>query len=384
MLLALLIFVLAFASSAMSEAHADVVVRDPKDRMAPLDIVKARIRSIDERVSVARVTFRHAITRRDFGFPNFFALVINRDGDRKPEHLLYVIPYKRQLKVLSHNVEEDSDFCCSGGVRMLNRRTLRIRFGKYIDYIPEPKGLRLGFLAGVKNDGRCSSGCIDVLPRRGWIIHDWTPPNVTVKAPSFALADARSEAAVSYQVSDAGRSGIGRHALMRRPLGTSEWSVVTAGSSSGEFHARLKVPPGQTIELRAVAVDGQGNRTVSDIERVLAPYDESSGTVSGLWEQRSVTGTYRGTDAVSTSPVDEFTFSGYGDRYCILYTQGAEYGRAVFVTEAGEHPFDMAGESQHLKQKCLTFYEPQDRDIRLRVEEGTINIDGFFIKEIPE
>jgi hypothetical protein len=384
----MLVFLLALAAlqvdaSEGDPALADTSATDARDQVGPLDVLKIKIQNVpySSRVN-ADITFRRPNTWRDFRAPNYLAVITDVEGDGKPEYVHFVIAWRKHLVGESYEWgDRDSRYCCSGIVRRLGPRRLRLKLDSYKGtFIPAPHSQKLAFVSYFQGRKRCSDGCFESVPERGWIMNDWSDPRAHLQAPWLALEGGRPQATVHYKPKDVGLAGIAKYSLLVRPFGSRRWKVADEGERGGKFKKLFRLKPGGRISLQLRAVDQQGNRSRSHIQSIRAPQNETAGEFVGLWRQRKRRGAYAGTDRVSGSPADEFTFSGLANTFCLYFTKGPEFGKATMDDGTGEHEVDMySPEKKPYSRYCLLRYEPENRTVTVKVKEGTINVDGILL-----
>ena len=100
----------------------------------------------------------------------------------------------------------------------------------------------------------------DRAPNRGLILHDITAPKIVFRRQPIP-ADVNYD--VTFSVSDKGGSGLKSWRLQQRDLGTTTWATIKSGSAGGSKTVPIAAAEDDDDQYRVVAVDGQGNRRVS-------------------------------------------------------------------------------------------------------------------------
>jgi hypothetical protein len=121
------------------------------------------------------------------------------------------------------------------------------------------------------------SPCIDAIPNRFPLIrHDFTRPFFSWGSVPLYTSDA--SAALSFPVpftvmDDIYGSGVKSWTLQRKVVGASAWATVQKGTA---HHPTVQIAglEGTSYDLRVVAVDRQGNKRTSSLQRVNVPFDD--------------------------------------------------------------------------------------------------------------
>ena len=379
--------VLLAAPFAAPAAHADGSYRDGRDK-GPLDIRSVKLEKVDDWYLAAEVTFGSPIHLKDFRGQNFLVLDIDRTGDGKSDHLLYVAPYSNRFGIYSYNVRDRQTYCCDRGVRKIGSSTLRIRFPQFNNYV-HAHGGQLFRVGSYYEGASCPEGCFDVAPNRGWVINDFTPPSIKrFDLPIGAYTGGQPQAPLNYRIADKGLSGIGRHRILVRTSDSDEWQSVATRTGEGSMSYLVNFQPGQTASVKMVVADRAGNVSRSVVRNTTAPIDDATPevvTFTGLWESRATDHSYLGTEHVSRSPLDEVQYTASATHYCFLYSVGPDYGKALFDVNGVSFEVQMnADVSASLKRMCVNFSKLKERTLTVSELQGEINVDGFWADEIYE
>jgi len=187
----------------------------------------------------------------------------------------------------------------------------------------------------------------DRAPNRGLILHDIRAPRISfpkVPIPATLTYD------VAFTVSDSGGSGLRSWRLQQRDFGTSTWTTIQSGTSTGSKSVPVSAAEGDDDQYRIIAVDRHRNRTISRVRTVSLPVDDVSAditymtNVGGAWTAQSgLTGPFLGTLHTTSTNLDNFTYTFEG-RYIAIV------GPANCVQ--GELDIDGAGSSEILTSPC--------------------------------
>jgi hypothetical protein len=124
----------------------------------------------------------------------------------------------------------------------------------------------------------CRNVCPDFVPNTlPDLLHDLTPPDVDVATTPLRVWEESMSPAFGFPftVSDE-HSGIGFWTIQQRPVGSTGWTDVVSGSGEGSKEPTIEGTAGTRVDYRVVALDKQGNRTVSAIRRVYVPTDAAA------------------------------------------------------------------------------------------------------------
>lgn len=188
----------------------------------------------------------------------------------------------------------------------------------------------------------------DRAPNRGLILHDIRAPRISfpkVPIPPNLTYD------VAFSVSDSGGSGLRSWRLQRRDFGTSTWTTIHSGTSTGSKSVPVSAAEGDDDQYRIIAVDRHGNRTISRVRTVSLPVDDVSAdityNVGGAWTAQSgLTGPFLGTLHTTSTDLDNFTYTFEGRYIAIVGPADCVQGELVIDGGAGEFPTSPCGGGQ--------------------------------------
>ncbi|MFN2588187.1 MAG: hypothetical protein ABR613_08720 [Actinomycetota bacterium] len=325
------------------------------------------------------ITFDRPLRASQMGPKDFVILDVDSDGRGKSEEWTYLVSVRGRFRRFAYNPHSDS-------VSEIHRSSFSF---------PTPRSVRLevtnyspghsqAFAVGsfTKTAPGCGGGCWDVVPNRGRLIHDWTPPQIkAVTEPSPWTFEPYVR--FTWEALDYGLSGFKRSALLTSEPGSGRWKVVQVRTSPGRYRLRIPVEQGAHVMLRPVAQDGARNKTLGPVRRTRVPYDQGNrdapGTFTGAWTEEE-TDAYGGTIHRSTAPMDSFSFLATASVYCFHGWWGPDPVRATF--EAGGETieidtFPTGGQSDGYP-KCITLPAVEERVATLTVQAGRLSLDWYW------
>ena len=253
-------------------------------------------------------------------------------------------------------------------------------------FSPDGGGYRFRLASYSESGPECSGGCWDFVPNRGWLIHDWTEPVIRrFLVPDIVLPQPEQTLIpLSWRLSDRGRSGQPVWTLWKRIMGDDNWMKVRSGVSATFNEMQLAAAEGDAFELKLTARDGVGNRARWKLRDTRVPVDDAAArydaTFSGLWEERPTEGAAFGSVHSSRTPLDTFSFSGSGTRFCISYLVADDFGIGRLILDTGEeHGFSQSTESDP-GYACVESEGSAPRTATVSIDYGIVNIDGFWIE----
>lgn len=330
------------------------------------------------------VSFENPISPATFGRRDFFVVQLEGVGRPTVDYSYYFGAFDGRW--VTYGYDERERQVVHGGYyfRMPSSRQVRIWLGGEPWYYPETGGHRFR-VASNSRSGACAGGCWDVLPRRGWLVHDYTPPDVLRwQLPPWVLTtDAEPEIPISWRVRDIGLSKLRDVTLWKRSSAGGEWEQVESRSSGGRVDRRLPAEQGAHVWFRLTARDHSGNETRTHALETRVPFDDTSSEHAaayfGLWEEESHVDTYLNTLHVSSTSVDTFSFTAEARHYCIVYRRGPDYGDATLEMDGEEHTLYMNFPVTSIQPHCLDAGSRALREIVVRPRDGgVINVDGFW------
>ena len=179
----------------------------------------------------------------------------------------------------------------------------------------------------------------DSAPNRGLILHDIRAPRISfpkVPLPATLTYD------VAFSVSDSGGSGLRRWRLQQRDFGTSTWTTIQSGTSTGSKSVPISAAEGDDDQYRIVAVDRHGNRRISRVRTVSLPVDDVSAdityltNVGGAWTAQSgLPDAFLGTLHTTSTNLDNFTYTFEGRYIAIVGPADCVQGTLVIDGTGG-------------------------------------------------
>ncbi len=237
------------------------------------------------------------------------------------------------------------------------------------------------FAVGARSQTGCSPRCWDVVPNRGYLIHDWTDPVVPkLPAPEWSLD---GQVSVEWRGSDAGFSRLRRTTLMTGPAGSGKWRPVASRSGTLKHTARVVAPAGGHMMFQVLAEDWARNSGRSSVVATRIPYDQTNpaggGAFSGAWLESEDESRYGGSVHTSSAPLDSFTFSGAGNSFCVFFDWDTPAGSASYTVDGATRPLQHdPGSVETGLPECLDFTTVEERTATLTVDAGRLNLDGYW------
>lgn len=363
---------------------------DPGDGRGALAIRKIEIGHIKswEHASTVTVVFERPVYPAELKRRDFIVLDLSGANDGKSDVWLYFWGGDKQWYTHSYNPRTKSVGYGGFWIRRQSPRSFKIVLPYVDSYFDRDRGGYRFRLATVSRTGAgCASGCFDAVPNRSWLIHDWTRPWVERwRVPEFSMTPGEEPAVpVALRVTDSGFSGLAGWKVSKRVAGTDAWTQVLEGRSTLPQERLVPAQQGEKLQLRLEAGDGAGNEIKPRVRATVVPYDDANAdagaTFLGLWEVQEREGAYLGDLHVSTSPLDSFRYTATARRYCVSYLVMEDGGHASF--EVGNEQFGglsmdhTYGGGAH-GTECMEFDTEETRTVIVEVEEGVINIDGYW------
>ena len=370
---------------AVGDAYADSrAISDGNDRPGPLDI-----RSASHGHNGARVV--HTVsTFGTWGLglvgpntSNLLAVEISTDSDPALERVALVFTANGRLVARVIRLPAGT-VVGSASASKPNRRTVRVSIPRSL--LGNPTGYRWRAHSQYRAAGACSSFCIDKAPNAGRILHDITAP--TIGMTSFPAVAPDTEYDVSFRISELGGAGFRLWQLQQRPFGTSPWTTVASGTTTGlKSHHHISAEDNDD-QFQVVAVDRQGNRRVSPVRLVSVPIDDTSASL-----------VYTGTWVQGTGDALDFrdTLSTSADVCCILHTVAITFtGRYVaWVAPGSTEDMTVSVSTEGIPSAPVfldeftgrrnivwqhTFATVGTRTFTIQAVEGPVPIDGIITR----
>lgn len=341
-----------------------------------------------ERASYVTVVFERPVYPAELGRRDFFVLDLSGSDDGKSDVWFYFWGGDRTWYPHSYDPRTKSVGYGGFWIRRQSPRSFRIVLPYVHTYFRRDHGGYRFRLASFSRTGAgCASGCWDSVPNRSWLIHDWTRPWVhRWTVPEFSLTPGdEPQVPVAFRVTDSGFSGLAGWRVSKRLAGAEAWETVHEGRSTLPVQRLVPAQQGEKVQLRLEAADRVGNSVRSRIARTVVPYDDANeergATFLGLWEEQEREGAYLGDLHVSSSPLDSFRYTAEARTYCVSYLVMEDGGYASFEVENAHYSgLDMShtySGGTH-GTECARFDTKEQRTVIVEVEEGTINVDGYW------
>lgn len=311
-----------------------------------------------------------AMGRRDF------VVDVEMDGRGKSEKWIYFVAVRGQLRTFTYYPKSKStvvdNIGFSSGPRYIMLPTMdsweHAQYGGH------------AFAVGSYSESApgCAKGCWDVAPNRGYLVHDYTAPEITAfSAPQAYWYE--PEVPVGWRVKDRGLSGIREIFLRTSEAGTGEWRRVTTRREAGRHEASLPAVEGSHMMFQVVAQDRARNVAASDFRLTRIPFDQVSetgpGAFEGLWIEEPDDTAHGGTVHTSTLPMDSFSFSDDANEFCVIARWAGDAGSATLA--AGEDSADI-GPGAMLEPYCVETDTIEQQTATLTVQTGRLSVDAYW------
>ena len=369
---------------AVGNAYADTrVIADRNDRPGPLDIRSASHAHDGARVVHTISTFsrwRLGVIGRTTS--NLFAVEISTDGDPALERVVLVFSANGRPVAQVFRLPTGT-LVGSASVSRPNGRTVRISIPR--SRLGNPSGYRWNAHSQYKAAGACSGFCSDRAPNSSRVLHDITAPRITFPAPPVPGS---TEYDVTFTISDAGGSSLSSWRLEHRAFGETAWSTVESGTTIGSKSHHHVAAEDADDEYRVVALDRQGNTSVSPIRLVSVPIDDTNPSLiySGTWTHgpgdpldfRETLSTSM--DVCCTLSTVAITFTG---RYVAWVAPGATEDDYATVSTEGIPSAPVFLDLFNGRRNIVfehTFATVGTRTLTIQAITGAIPIDGIIVR----
>lgn len=358
---------------------------DRGDARGPLAIRKIEIGHAGLTTTLT-VSFERPVYPGRLSDRDFFVLDIDGREGPKSDLWLFFVGGREKWRVV------DVKAMSLSRIKRLSPRTFKIWVHPHSSWhSPFKGGYRFRLASYSETGSTCARGCWDFVPNASWLIHDWTKPDLKrLWSPQVWMNHGElTPFPVQWRVTDRGYSGLWRRTLWGRTQVGADWTEISSGRSTDLLSETIQGEQGQVFDLRVTAQDGAGNKMTSPSQRTVIPYDDSNpangATFFGLWEEREHPTAYLEGIHVSRTELDRFYFNGTGTKYCIAFRTGEEFGRATFQVDNQFGGVDMSRivYPSSANYSCMSFRDVMERTAEVRVAEGTINIDGFWVETQP-
>jgi hypothetical protein len=383
--------VLLMGALVASPASADSWKwRDKAGGKGPLSIAAVRAGHGSSGPNLT-ITFDRRPEPAAMGAKDFVVVDVEADLGDKSERWIYLVGVRGRLRTFSYYPKSDSVVVDEMAFERSGRRSV-VLFPLYDHEATYYGGHAFAVGSYSETGSGCGRGCWDVVPERGYLIHDYTGPdivwfNTPNPDPEFPFWY-RSKMPVSWRVEDRGSSGIRRVMLMTSDVGTGEWRRAATERPDGfhrvTFH-KIAVPAveGSHVMFRLVAEDGARNVTTSPVSTTRIPYDQANesgpGTFMGLWSEEDYRGAQGGTVHTSNVPIDSLSIPGEGDTYCVILRWVTASGSATL--EAGDSSTEITQPSHvgdYLWPYCVQAERVAEQTATLRIQSGRVSVDGYW------
>ena len=320
-LLTLIVLAAAIVLPGAAEAK-DIYKTDGNDTPGALDLASVRLSPIKngDRFQVRTISpFTAAQLDGDDGW---IVVDFDTNADRKANYSVFVYYYKGKLYAIQ---AKGSDFVRRLSVRRADPRTvsfdiLHRNLGSVTSY---------DFAAfSVWRAAPCSQSkvCVDGIPNRYPLLrHDFTAPTVKWRnVPTISTEESdTSTFPVSFTVKDDRfGSGIKYWRLQSRTDAAPDWVTVKQARSATNT-VQVDGAEGAVMQVRILALDRAGHRTVSAIRSTQVPFDDRNAALSySASTQLARAGAYQGTisqiaNAATVTLTHDFASSG-AQGICVL------------------------------------------------------------------
>jgi hypothetical protein len=241
---------------------------DGNDSPGKLDLRSAAVSHTPTGV-VHRISTYNVWTPRSLGNDSFFVIQIDKNNDRIYERCAFIF-YTNRLRGLLSNC--GARFIRYLPVAKLSGTAARVTIPK-----SETGGVYWWGAASLWDGPRpCARGCVDFAPNNfPDILHDLIRPIVTMtQDPSRVWENSTSpNFTFPFSVSDA-HVGIQSWTVQSRPVGSSSWTTVAAGTGAGPKSPDIVGLERTRMDYRVIAKDKHGNQTIGPSRRVYIPRDD--------------------------------------------------------------------------------------------------------------
>jgi hypothetical protein len=322
------------------------------------------------------VKFDGRLNPKAMGRKDFIVVDVEMDGRGKSEEWIYFVAVRGQLRTFTYYPKSKStvidNIGFSFGPRSIMLPTLD-------SWEHEQYGGH-AFAVGAYSESSpgCSRGCWDVAPNRGYLVHDYTAPEITAfSAPREYWYE--PEVPVGWRVKDRGLSRIREIFLRTSEAGTGKWSRAATRRAVGRHEVSLPAVEGSHMMFQVVAQDRARNTTASDFRLTRIPFDQASdtgpGTFQGLWVEEPDDTAHGGTVHTSTLPMDSFSFSDDANEFCVIARWAGDPGAATL--EAGEESVEVAP-STALEPTCVQTDRIEEQTATVTVQSGRLSVDAYW------
>lgn len=322
------------------------------------------------------VKFDGRLNPRGMGRKDFVVVDVEMDGRGKSEEWIYFVAVRGQLRTFTYYPKSKSTVVDNIGFSFGPRSIML----PTMDSWEHDQYGGHAFAVGSYSESApgCARGCWDVTPNRGYLVHDYTAPEIT----SFSAPQAywyEPEVPVGWRVKDRGLSRIREIFLRTSEAGTGKWRRVTTRRAVGRHEVSLPAVEGSHMMFQVVAEDRARNVTASGFRLTRIPFDQATeagpGAFQGLWVEEPDDTVHGGTVHTSTLPMDSFSFADDANEFCVIARWAGDPGTATL--EAGEASTEI-GSGVALEPYCVQTDRIEEQTATLTVQTGRLSVDAYW------
>ncbi|HEV2754547.1 MAG TPA: hypothetical protein VG318_02065 [Actinomycetota bacterium] len=350
--------------------------RDRGGGRGPLSIQSVNAGHGRYRQPMLTITFDRALDPAAMGRRDFVVVDLELNGRGKTDLLVYFASVRGRLRTFSYEPRWKT---WGGGVPFSRPTPRTLRLGLPANY--EVGGAAFA-VASYSEAAGCGEACWDVVPNRGYLVHDYTAPEFSAMvAPAEFWFE--PEVPVWWRARDRGLSGLRDTTLMVSDAGSGKWRRVATRRAPGRSRVVVPGVEGKHMMFQTIARDRAGNVTKSPFVLTRVPYDQANpegpGTLVGAWLEEERPDAQGGTVHVSTAPGDSLSFPGKGNLFCVILQWVGGPMEATFeVGETSHRLTQSAGDNQYRLPYCITTPEPGETTAKLTVIAGRLGVDGYW------
>lgn len=331
-----------------ASSSADTITRnDPNDTKGELDIAAVRLVHRPSDVHEFRITTYQAFTNEDVGNEANFAISIDvndrnpTDSRWKPEFWVYFWATRTGFKGVVW--EPATDRVSRVSAARVSPRSARVLVP--IGRIGSPDSYRFAAWSYTEQSPcTAKDPCVDAVPNRlPLLLHDYTPPPVTLRAPAISTNESMTlEFPVTFEISDDRYgSGVRQWTLQTKTSTAGTWTIVTTGGSAGSFDRQVPGIQGAMMQTRVVVEDRSGNTSTSAVRQTVVPFDDTDPSAGltiaygpGWAATTGDAARFLGTTHTATAATDaSFTVDFTGTKACLQFER---VGGAATATLDGD------------------------------------------------
>lgn len=381
-LTAALILSCSIALGLVPAAVADSFTwRDPGGR-GPLAISSVKIGHWpDSGMPRVTITFERPLKASLMGPRDFIVLDYEGTGKAPSEGWIYVVNRRGRLFSFEHNPSTGETYGSIGFSRP-NPRSLDLVPWNY-----NAGGYAVAAASYSENAATgCGAGCWDFAPNRGYLVHDFTPPEFKRFDVPDPIDDFWYEPTipVSWRAVDRGLSGLARTSVAWRDPHEGRWKTLVTRKGGGLQEAKVGAVEGAHMLIQGFAADGAGNTATYYPALLRVPWDDANasgpGTFTGAWTRQDDPDSFRESFNVGTGPAT-LTFTETGNHYCVVMRWlELEPARVRLQVQGGStqdatHDAAAPGGRYPL---CVGTETAGEHMVTLLVLAGRVGVDGYW------